>query len=214
VLGDVIARYVDGARVLFASEPMRTAYAMAVVGAVLGNASLQLLPVVADECFGMGSGAVGAMAAGFGAGAIVAAVIQVRLNEHWGRALVVQRMFGVFAVAMGAFAISPHLVVAVAALAVAGAAYLHCMGTCSTAIHLFVPDEFRGRVVGFYMLGWTMAFPIGSLVQGWAAEAFGVRATIGVSAALMVAAAGVATARPRILASLSADPISSTPAAT
>lgn len=200
VFGDVMARYLDGAKVLLSNSLMRNVYFVTILGALLGNASMQLLPVIADERFGMGSGAVGVLAAAFGAGAVVAAFLQVRLNEAWGRAKVIQRSFAAFAVAMIAAATSPHVAGTVAALFFAGWAYLHLAGTCSGAIHLTVTDDYRGRVIGFYLLGWTMSYPLGSLLQGWFAELIGVTWTITIAAVLMLPVAAVLAARPSLLA--------------
>ena len=76
------------------------------------------------------------------------------------------------------FASTGSLFVAVPAIACAGAAFLAVVSTLNTTVQLLVEERFRGRVMALYVMGFTAAYPIGSLVQGWIADAIGVRTVV------------------------------------
>ena len=60
--------------------------------------------------------------------------------------------------------------------------------TANTTIQLAVPDELRGRVISVYTTVFVGSTPVGGLLMGWIASAFGVPAS------LAVAGVGSATA--------------------
>jgi MFS family permease len=84
----------------------------------------------------------------------------------------------VYALALAAFGAAPSYWMAAACLLVAGGAYLAIASTSNTTVQLQVDEAMRGKVMALYLMTFTAAIPIGSLVQGWAAETFGPRETM------------------------------------
>jgi MFS family permease len=64
--------------------------------------------------------------------------------------------------------------------------------TANTTIQLAVPDELRGRVISVFTTVFVGSTPIGGLLMGWIASAFGVELAIALSGAGALAA-GVAS---------------------
>jgi predicted MFS family arabinose efflux permease len=79
------------------------------------------------------------------------------------------------------FALAPVYSIAVVGLLGAGAGYLAIASTLNTTIQLQVDERVRGKVLSLYVMALTVSVPIGSLLQGWAAEAIGPRITVAVS---------------------------------
>ena len=57
---------------------------------------------------------------------------------------------------------------------------LTTMISANTYVQTTTPHELRGRVMGFYLLIFMGATPIGSPFIGWLADALGVRATVAI----------------------------------
>jgi hypothetical protein len=79
--------------------------------------------------------------------------------------------------------------VALIALVVAGAAYLALASTLNTTLQLQVAETMRGKVMALYIMGLTGSVPVGSLVQGWLADAVGPRLTVAVAGSIFAGAA-------------------------
>jgi predicted MFS family arabinose efflux permease len=57
-----------------------------------------------------------------------------------------------------------------AALVLVGWAFMTVMNTSNALVQLRVPDNLRGRVMGFYTLLFFGAMPVGTLILGWLAD--------------------------------------------
>jgi hypothetical protein len=53
--------------------------------------------------------------------------------------------------------------------------------TANTTIQLAVPDELRGRVISVYTTVFVGSTPLGALMMGWIASAYGVPASFAVA---------------------------------
>src|SRR5205814_525563 len=83
-----------------------------------------------------------------------------------------------------------------AALAVGGVFWVWSLASSSTAMHLLVPEGLRGRAMSVLALATTGPLPLGHLLGGTVAHAFGIRAgVLGSCGALAVFAAWSAWAR-------------------
>jgi MFS family permease len=183
----VLSAYWAAVRLLWANRAMRTAYVLVVIAAFLGQPMLQLVSVFAARVYHVGPTALGLLTAGFGLGAVIGAVTLARITGSVPRSDLVRLLYPVFGLAVVGFGLSRSALVGSLALVVAGAAYVIKMSACSATVQLRVPEEARGRVMGFYLLGWTAAYPIGSLLQGWLADRIGAGRTVVIAGALLTA---------------------------
>jgi hypothetical protein len=75
-------------------------------------------------------------------------------------------------------------------------AYLAVASVLNTSIQLAVDDRFRGRVMALYVMVFTGAYPLGSLLQGIATDHFGVRVVVGTAGAVLLGYAALLASRP------------------
>ena len=113
----------------------------------------------------------------------------------------------VLPVLLVAYGLAPALWWSIAAFVAVGAGYIAVLSGLNTVVQLRAPAEVRGRVLGIYMVGLGIVYPIGAVVQGWVGDHIGVRAvTIWAALILLGVMAAVAGIRPRIFTALG-DPI-------
>ncbi len=135
----------------------------AVVQAVLPNRTEQL---------GGGPGTYGVLLGAMGAGALVGGLTRgpatARLGAKAVPATIV--LFGAAGVGLG---LAPTVVVAGAALVVAGAAWVWTLATLNATAQLMSPEWVRGRAMSLYSLSFVGVLPLGSILAGWVADHLG-----------------------------------------
>lgn len=192
---------------------MRTGIMVSILVAVLvaffGNPVTQFTVVFADEVYRAGPRVLGVLAAAVGIGAILVAPMLSIWDSTLPRATLVRIGLPLYAVAVTAFGLAPSWPAGLAALLATGAGFLVVIATTNTAIQMIVAEEMRGRVISARVMGFTLAFPLGSLLQGLAADVVGPQVTVAVSGALLLLIAGWLASKPRLLATL--DAIDDTP---
>ncbi|HEV8303811.1 MAG TPA: MFS transporter [Gemmatimonadales bacterium] len=159
---------------------------------VFGFPFLVLMPVVARDVLHAGAAGYGALTAAVGVGALLGAlsiaVWSGRIPK--GRTLVAGGTS--FGVALALFASSRSFPLSVALVALAGCAMILNNALTNTLLQTLVPDELRGRVMGFYSFVFVGLAPLGALQAGALAEHFGAPWAVavgGVITALAMAAA-------------------------
>ena len=168
----------------------------------LGGPVIQLAPVFARDTFGVDERAYGFLAAAQGVGATLGAVVISAYGDGVRRSKLVVASIVIYGLAVLAMALTPTYAGGLAAMACIGVAYLAVASVLNTSIQLAVDDEFRGRVIALYVMVFTGAYPLGSLVQGVATDHFGVRAVVGVAGAGLLAYGALLAVRPLIVAEL------------
>lgn len=178
--------------------------AVVTVGVVmfLGGPVIQLASVFARDTFGVDERAYGFLAAAQGIGATAGSVVLSAYGDGVRRSRVVIAAVVTYGLAVLGMALTPTYVGGLAAMACIGVAYLAVASVLNTSIQLAVDDRFRGRVLALYVMVFTGAYPLGSLVQGAATDQFGVRAVVGVAGAALLAYAALLAARPVAVATL------------
>lgn len=155
----------------------------------LGNPVFSFTVVFAGAVLDVGPIQLGIMNAALGIGAFAAAPLvggskfAPRLSLVAGVGLIV---YGAMLVV---FALAPNYPISVLALAVIGACFLSVVASINTSGQMIVADSVRGRVLALRMMVFTVAAPIGGLVQGWFADVIGPRPTVVAAGVLMITAA-------------------------
>ena len=155
-----------------------------------------LLPAMADQVLHVGAHGYGVLLSCLGAGAIVGALTLARLPRGYPRHhLIPLSMLG-FALCALVYGLSRWPLLSGAALAVGGVFWVWALASSSTAMQLLVPEGVRGRAMSVLALATTGPLPLGHLLGGTVAHAFGIRAgVLGSCCALAVFAAWSAWAR-------------------
>src|SRR5262245_12916173 len=136
-----------------------------------------LLPVFAAKVYGRGAGSYGALAAALGVGSVAGALGLGRLGNRIGRRVIAAATMtaGVVLVLFGAI---PSYPAGLLLMFLFGAAYLLVISGTNSDIQLAVDDRVRGRVISIWMLAFGVAYPVGSLLAGAVASAWGPRVTV------------------------------------
>ena len=168
----------------------------------LGNPVTQFTVVFGDEVYGAGPTVVGVLASAIGIGAVLMSPFLTSWDSRVPRSTVVRLALPLYALSIIAFGQSPNWVAGLVTLFAVGGGFLAIISTTNTSVQMIVADHMRGRVMSVRVMGFTLSFPLGSLLQGALADWIGPRATVtGAGLLLLVAGLGLA-AQPRRLRAL------------
>jgi MFS family permease len=151
-----------------------TLVAMVAVGTLSMNFTV-LVPLLAKS-FTTTAGTFGLLSTAMGVGSLAGSVVAARRSDPQLRSLALAA-FGL-AGAMAAVAASPHLVVAMVAIAVTGACVIAYTSMTNSILQLNARPDMRGRVVALYLVLFVGTSPVGSPITGWVAAQHGVRSSV------------------------------------
>jgi MFS family permease len=151
-----------------------------------------LLPLLADRTLHSGAQTFGLIAAVFGAGALLGAM----LNARRGRASLRVLLLGAFGYGSFELLLAPQdsLVAVCALLFAIGVCYTQWGTTALASIQLEAPEHLRGRAASLYFFAFLGGAPLGGLFAGWLVATGGTQLAFVVAgsvAILVAAAAGV-----------------------
>ena len=162
------------------------AIALAFIIGLFGNPIFSLTVVFAESVFFVGPVQLGIMNAALGVGAIAIAPV-VGGARYSGK---IRRIAGsgliTFGLALIAFALSPNYLVSVGLLVVLGACFMAVIASSNTANQIIVANPFRGRILAIRLMAFTVAAPIGGLLQGAMVDTIGARPTVAIAGALLI----------------------------
>lgn len=151
-----------------------------------------LLPLVADGTLHAGAQTFGLIAAVFGAGALLGAM----LNARRGRVSLRILLLGAFGYGGFELVLAPQgsLVAVCVLLFAIGVCYTQWGTTALAAIQLEAPEHLRGRAASLYFFAFLGGAPLGGLFAGWlvAVGGTGLAFAVAGSVAVVTAVAGAA----------------------
>ena len=134
-----------------------------------------LAPAFATQVFHRSDTLAGYLIGAFGTGAVIAAVFATGHSETPYRRITV--MLSLLAAGIATYAFLSPLVLAFAALGVAGFGYLAGQTRATTLLQLGVEDHQRGRIMALWSVCFLGTRPIASLIDGSLASLVGIHAT-------------------------------------
>lgn len=166
-----------------------------IIGTSMANAFFAgshviLAPVFADKLFGEASGsAIGYIYAAGGVGGMAGALLGGSLGNIRNKGAVLSAGALTFGGAVIVFALSPWyaLLLAMEFLSAAGNELFVVVG--QSVLHLEVPNEYRGRVMGIWGMTYTLAQPMGSMQVGFLANAITAPLAVAINGGLACAIA-------------------------
>lgn len=167
------------------------ASAFAITTAVIQAA----LPSLTTEAFAAGAGVYGVLLGAMGVGALAGAFARPALAARLGRRLVPTGVLG-FGLGGLIVGLAPVVAVAVLGMMLAGASWVTTLATLNATAQLIAPKWVRGRVMSLYTLAFMGVTPLGAVLGGTLADAFGVRAAMVGLSAVTVGLAFAATRLP------------------
>ena len=206
------ARILEGARAARAEPGCRSAIGCIAVVALLVSPFIALVPAMAHVVrpTGWSLGLTTAvLVTAQGVGAVIGALSLAGLAIRFGRLTVLRTALFAVPVLLCVYAEAPTLVFAALAFVAVGAAYICVLSGLNTVVQLRAPVAERGRILSIYMMALGLLYPLGAVLQGWAANFHGVR-TVMVAGAVALLALVTLTVlvRPTIFTNLG-DPESS-----
>jgi MFS family permease len=191
----------DGARVAWAEPGCRAAIGIMAAAAFLVAPFIGLLPAKALEVVGRADveNLTAALTTAQGVGAVAGALTLASLAHRFGRRRMLLFSLTATPVAIIVYAAAETTASAVASLAVVGACYIGILSGLQTVVQLRAPTLYRARVLSFHTVALGAIYPVGTVVQGWAADRIGLQAisTIG-AVGLLAVIAFLALARPHV----------------
>ncbi|EQB14320.1 MFS transporter [Novosphingobium lindaniclasticum] len=150
-----------------------------------GSCVWALTPVLARSVFGGGPVTLGLLLGGFGAGAIIGAIIRAHLPIT--RANLLRYSTMLTAVATVALPLLPLLIPAIVLMALIGGAWVATLTGLSVSVQMIVPRWVVGRIIALNQMAVFAGLGSGSLMWGTVAQFTDIRSTF-IAAALTMAA--------------------------
>jgi MFS family permease len=160
------------------------------------------IPVLAKQNLDAGASGFGLLMAASGVGSLIGTLGLAFFMQHPKRLwmLGMAATLGTFELALAIVGAIPlGLPLAMLILSGIGFASSSTMATANTTVQTNSPDELRGRVMSVYMTVNTGTAPIGGVVAGGVASAFGTPASIALGGVITLLAAAGALASARVL---------------
>ncbi len=185
----VLPAMVAGLRYARRSRPLQRTILRAVAFFVFASAYWAMLPLIARDVLGGGSGLYGLLLGCIGAGAVGGAVMLPKLR----RRIEINRLvlFGALgtAAAMAAMSTVPSAAAAALAALLAGASWIAVLSSFQVAAQTALPNWVRARGLSLFLTAFFGAMSGGALLWGLVASQIGVAPTLLVAASALAVAA-------------------------
>ena len=173
-------RYVLNTPLLLGLFTLNAMPAMLIMPSVNG-----LMPVYAAEVFEVDARGLGLLVSAFGAGSTLGTFALASLGDIKAKGIALICGIIVTAITTLIFSVNAFFPTAYLNLMIISAAMMMYFSVTSAVVQGTVPDEYRGRVTGLYMITWGL-FPLGSLLAGWLAENLGVQHATQITSGIML----------------------------
>ena len=151
---------------------------------------LTLLPAFARDVFGLDSAGFSFMMSVSGSGAVAGALLYANLSRLRRRGLFTLWTQLVFALLLGAFALSSWLWLSYLLLFLGGVCIICLFASITSLVQLSTAEDMRGRVMSIFFLAFRGGMPLGDLMAGTLAEQFSLSLALLVLALLLASVAG------------------------
>jgi MFS family permease len=176
----------QGFRFALASPQIRTILVRALTFTMSGAAAWALMPLVAADLLGEGSGVYGLLLGALGAGAVIGALSSTWFRARFSAEAIIRAAGIVYGLGCIGVALRPGLAPMLLLLVVAGAGWVQALSGFSVAGQLWAPREVVGRIVALVSSLTFGGIALGSWLWGHFAEGYGVAAALALSGGAMI----------------------------
>ncbi len=180
----------EGVRYALRHATIRRVLLMVPVIGLAGFAHSILAPVFAGTIYHGDARTLGFLLSATGVGALVAGVSLTLRTSPTGQEAIVALGAAIGGAGLAGMALAPNFLLALPCFAAAGAGGVLVMASSNTVLQAAVEHDKRGRIMSLFATGQSL-FPVGSLLAGAAASAFGAPVTIAACGGICLAAAAV-----------------------
>lgn len=163
--------------------------AQPVINAICGSSN-QVLSCESPEALPLGI-----LLTSVGTGALIGALIIASLSEtaHRGKLLTIGNLL--FPAALVVFSLSQSFILSVIIMLVVGFSFVWQNALANTLLQLIVPDELRGRVMGFYTMTFQGMMRLGGMQAGLMGDWLGAPFAVGIGALISLIFGGFVAVR-------------------
>ena len=154
-----------------------------------GATYMNVLPGFAQEVLRVQAGDTGMLSGASGVGAIAGGILLARLGNVEYKSLLLFAMILLFGFSLILFSITPIYLISLVILFGVGVGFSNVISLMTTIFQLSTPPEFRGRLMGFLLVGAAFSY-LGSYPIGLVADYYGWSLSIGGSALFMILISG------------------------
>jgi MFS family permease len=168
-------------------RPVRSILLLFSLISLMGWPYSVLLPIFAGHVLHGGPYTLGWLTGASGVGALVSAVSLAARKSVVGLPRMIQISAALFGVGLILFGLSHTLWLSLLLMGFVGFGMIQCASASNTVIQSLVPEDKRGRVMGYYVMAFVGAAPFGSLLAGGLAHWMGAPAAVITTGAFCVA---------------------------
>jgi MFS family permease len=169
------------------ARPFHAVLARAGLFSLAGSALWAMLPVVAKDEMKTTSLGYGILLGCLGAGSVIGAALLAPVRSRHSVDRIVAVGVALFAIATLGLASLKTLALAAPAMVLGGVAWITAMSSFNVCAQTTPPQWMRARALAFYLLVFQGSLAVGSGVWGEIARHMGVRASLNIAAAAMIA---------------------------
>jgi MFS family permease len=197
--GGQLERLLSGFRLARADAEVWRLVVMLFLTSFLVLPFIGLMPVLADENFGIGPRSVeyGVMLAVFGVGAALGAMADGSVFAAHPKMLVLRWGFAGFGLTLGTWALMRSELWAFVVGFVVGFTYFLVVTPLSTMYQVRLTDANRGRLMAVWLMAFGGTVPFGALIGGWVADRTSITAVVLAGAVVSLVLVG-STRRPAV----------------
>lgn len=179
----------SGLRYIRSAPGVRRILLRSGIFAAPASALWALLPIAATETLGLSAGGYGVLLGVLGAGAVAGVAIMPVARRRLSNTVVLASSCCVFALGTLAISAALPLPLVLAALCLAGVAWIMTLTTLNATLQLAVPAWVRARAMGVYLLVFMGSQGVGSFIWGLIGSWLGTGHALQIAAGLLLLAA-------------------------
>ncbi len=176
--GSVLRDLREGITYALGDKPIRYLLLLVGLSSFFGLPFQALMPIFAADVLKGSSEMLGFLTGSLGFGALTGAFLLASRKHTYTIPVIIFRTSLLFAIALGAFALSTQPLLSFVLMAVTGFGMIVHFNSTNAVIQTIADEDKRGRVVALYSLSFMGITPLGSLAAGWVSEFIGVPWTV------------------------------------
>lgn len=174
----------EGFNYVWHEKTIRLVLFLSFIAVILSMPYTMLMPFFADDILQVGARGLGILMSVSGAGAIIASITLASLpNRKRGIMMLAAGVF--LGITLTSFAFSTLWPLSLGLIALVGVGGTARMTLTNTLVQYYVDDNYRGRVMSFFMMQFGLS-SFGTFVSGLIAQAFGVQWAVGSFAIVLI----------------------------
>lgn len=181
----LLANLLGGLRYAVANRTVLGLLLVSLIPYLLAQPYVSLMPIFAERVLNIGASGLGLLLAAPGIGALMGLGLLAAAGDLPRKGLWLLRVATAFGLSLVLFAASSWLPLSLLLLLFAGLSQTAYNTLVQTLLQTHTPDAYRGRVMSLYLLDRGVV-PLGSVLIGAAADAFGAPAAVALLSGLCV----------------------------